>query len=120
MFTTSSTTAAAELPQSARHSPGRPFRPGSSGNPAGRRTKPVDVGELARRYARRAIQALVRQLSSTDPAASVAAAEALLAHGYGQPLLPLALHAPRISIVCHTSEPEAARTNGKGAEAWDA
>jgi hypothetical protein len=124
MFSTSSSepTATAEHPHpntARRHGPGRPFQPGTSGNPAGQRTKTVDVGELARRYARRAVQALVRQLSSSDPQAAVAAAEVLLAHGYGDPIQHVALHVPRISIVCHASEPEPARPNGE-ARAWDA
>ena len=83
----------------------------------------VDVGALARRHARKAIAALVRQLGSTDPQASVTAAKTLLEFGHGQPLLPLALHAPTtISVVCRTSDPEAACSNGEAADTarWDA
>ena len=123
MFSTSSTPAAAELPQTARHpSPGRPFRPGASGNPAGRRTKSVDIGALCRRHARAAVRALVAALASPDAQAAVAAAKALIGHGHGSAIQHHALHLPKIAVECHTAAPEAARTNGKDAETgrWDA
>jgi hypothetical protein len=103
-----------------RHGPGRPFEKGRSGNAAGRSTKPPDIGELARRYARRAVQALVRQLGSNDAQAAVNAAQVLLAHGYGEPVQHHAMYVPRISIVC-TNEPEA-RANGADDQPgrWDA
>jgi HEAT repeat protein len=123
MFSTSSTPAAAELPQTVRQtSPGRPFRPGASGNPAGRRTKVVDIGALCRRHARAAVRALVAALASPDAQASVAAAKALIEHGHGTAIQHVALHMPQISVECRTAEPEASRTNGKddAPGRWDA
>lgn len=111
-------------PHTARgHGPGKPFQKGRSGNAAGRSSKPVDVGELARRYARRAIAALVRQLKSDDPQAVVNAARTLLEHGHGAALQQIALHVPRISILCSTNDPEADHADGeatKASRAWDA
>jgi hypothetical protein len=66
----------------------------------------VDPGELARKHARRAIQALVRALNGSDTTAAVSAARTLLDVGYGAPVQPIALHAPAIRIECHEAAPE--------------
>ena len=67
---------------------GGQFRPGQSGNPAGR--KPEDknhVRDLAREHTEKAVNTLVRILeTSKNDMARLRAAEALLARGWGQPV----------------------------------
>jgi len=63
------------------------FRPGQSGNPAGRPST-ADVAALARRYTAEAVLGLVKcvRLNPAEHGAVVVrAAEALLARGYGAP-----------------------------------
>lgn len=70
--------------QPRRRGPGRPFKPGQSGNPSGR---PADYGqfrELCRSKSPAAVAALEAALSAGD-ASSVAAARVLLEYGYGRP-----------------------------------
>jgi hypothetical protein len=59
------------------------FRPGVSGNPAGRKPLIDDIHALARQHAPEAIQALVDALK--DPDRAIPAAIALLDRGYGRP-----------------------------------
>ena len=63
---------------------GRPFPPGTSGNPHGR---PGDYGAfraLCREKSPKAVRALVRALRNGD-SSSVAAARVLLEYGWGKP-----------------------------------
>lgn len=62
-----------------------PFKPGQSGNPAGRRKEDASVKELARAYTKPAIEALVKALKAKSERTRVAAAEALLDRGWGRP-----------------------------------
>jgi hypothetical protein len=106
-----------------RHGPGRPFEKGRSGNAAGRSTKPPDLGELCRRYARRAVRALVRELNGSDPQAATRAAEILLSHAFGKPVQHHALYVPKIAVECHAAEPASDGAYGEDAKpsrAWDA
>jgi len=103
--------------------PGRPFVKGQSGNPAGRASKPPDVGALARKHAVAAIRALTAALTGPDAAASVAAAATLLEHGFGAPMQHVALYVPNLVLECRDSAPEPARPNGSDREielAWNA
>jgi hypothetical protein len=61
------------------------WRKGESGNPGGRVGVPAEVRELARAHTKDAIDRLAHWLKSDNPAASVAAANALLDRGYGKP-----------------------------------
>jgi hypothetical protein len=66
-----------------RRGPGRPFKPGQSGNPLGRPKAALDAQELARSHTVEAIATLVKALD--DPKHCVAAASALLDRGWGRP-----------------------------------
>ena len=59
------------------------FKPGQSGNPAGRKPLIDDIHALARQHAPAAIEALVAALR--DPDRAIPAAIALLDRGYGKP-----------------------------------
>jgi hypothetical protein len=61
----------------------RAFKPGQSGNPAGRKPLIDDIHALARQHAPAAIEALVAALR--DPDRAIPAAIALLDRGYGKP-----------------------------------
>jgi hypothetical protein len=90
--------------------PGRPFKPGASGNPAGRPPRPIeqraieaDVRKVARQYGTEAVDKLVELMRGTavvhvgDPenpklvvvpvgaATQLAAAASILDRGYGRP-----------------------------------
>lgn len=60
-----------------------PYKPGESGNPGGKPKVPVHVRELARAYTEDAVKALVKCLKVKGE--RVAAANTLLAYGYGKP-----------------------------------
>lgn len=66
----------------------RPWRPGQSGNPRGRRPVDPSLRELARANTRVAVETLVKitQDDSAGPSARVAAACALLDRGHGRPV----------------------------------
>jgi hypothetical protein len=66
--------------------PGRRFQPGQSGNPTGRPKRDREIEELARQHTPAAIAALVEALNGKD---RVAAANVLLAYGWGKPRQPL-------------------------------
>src|SRR5262245_7939306 len=75
--------------QTAKRGPGRPFKPGESGNPGGRpRLTPefVELRDLARRHTGVAIEALVQILKDTNAPASsrVAAASEIFDRGWGR------------------------------------
>jgi hypothetical protein len=65
------------------HGPPTKFKPGQSGNPAGRPPLITDIHAMARQHAPAAIDALVKALN--DPDRAIAAAIALLDRGYGRP-----------------------------------
>jgi hypothetical protein len=73
-----------------------------------------DAGALARQHTAAAIAALVQALSK--PSERVAAARALLDHGYGQALQHIALYAPKVVVECRATAPTTQRANGKDAE----
>src|SRR5690348_5166026 len=63
-----------------------PWAKGHSGNPAGRRHElESEVRKLARKHTSAAIQTLVKCLAAESERTRVAAAEALLCRGWGQP-----------------------------------
>ncbi|MFD0936632.1 hypothetical protein [Methylobacterium trifolii] len=67
--------------------PGKPFLPGTTGNPGGRPRLPDDVKALARGYTREAIETLaaVMQNDNAPAAARVTAASTLLDRAWGKP-----------------------------------
>ena len=66
---------------------GRPSRLGVSGNPGGRPKELRDIIDLARSHAPEAIESLAQIMTNleTQPAARVAAANAILDRGFGKP-----------------------------------
>ncbi len=65
---------------------GRPFKPGTSGNPGGRPRVVAEVRELARAHGAEAVEALVQLMRrGAREETRVRAAEALLDRGYGRP-----------------------------------
>ena len=70
---------------STKRVPGRPFKPGQSGNPGGRPKDEIRVKELAREHTVEALQALVTGLKAKGERTRIAAAEALLDRGWGRP-----------------------------------
>lgn len=62
-----------------------PWVKGQSGNPTGRAPGDAQVKTLARQHTEAAITALVRALKAKSERTRVAAAEALLNRGWGQP-----------------------------------
>src|SRR5688572_3142156 len=66
--------------------PGRPFQKGQSGNPTGRPKRDREIEELARQHTPAAIAALAEALNGKD---RVAAANVLLAYGWGKPRQPI-------------------------------
>ena len=63
---------------------GRPFQPGSSGNPGGRPRAAHSIQELARKHAPEAIKTLADIAKNGTPGARVSAAIALLDRAYGK------------------------------------
>jgi hypothetical protein len=69
---------------------GRPFRPGQSGNPGGRRKGMIEVITLARSQTRAAIRALADIMQhGQSETARIAAANALLDRGWRKPREPI-------------------------------
>lgn len=62
-----------------------PFQPGQSGNPAGRPKKDSWLTELAQAYGPEALDLLVQQMRSDNPAIAQKAASLLLERGFGKP-----------------------------------
>jgi hypothetical protein len=77
------------------HGPSHKWKPGQSGNPAGRKPLIDDIHALARQHAPEAMQALVDALR--DPDRAIPAAVAILDRGYGRP--PQAIYAQMNGIV---------------------
>ena|SRR5690349_7816167 len=67
-----------------RRGRGRPFQPGQSGNPGGRRKD--EVSALARTHTKDAITRLVFWMASDNAKASVSACTAILDRGWGRPV----------------------------------
>jgi hypothetical protein len=65
---------------------GRPFRPGRSGNPAGRPRRDLELAALARGHTLEVLEALVTIMQAPDSPASarVTAASVLLDRGWGR------------------------------------
>lgn len=63
----------------------RPWQPGQSGNPAGRRPMPPEVVEALQAGSEAAAKRLVELCSSPDPRVALMASEALLSRLYGKP-----------------------------------
>lgn len=61
------------------------FKPGQSGNPAGRKAEVGPIKELARQHTAAAVDALVKALDDPNGRTRVAAAEAILDRAYGKP-----------------------------------
>jgi hypothetical protein len=72
------------------------FKPGQSGNPAGRPKGDIELRRAARERTAEALAALVRVLRNprSPAAAVVSAAQAILDRGYGKPITPTALVDP--------------------------
>ena len=64
---------------------GRPFPPGQSGNPAGRKAEIGPLKAKAREHTDAALDTLVKALRSKNERTRVAAAEAILDRGWGRP-----------------------------------
>lgn len=60
------------------------FKPGQSGNPAGRRVEVGPIKELAKQHTVAAINTLVRGLKAKSERTRIAAAEVLLDRGWGK------------------------------------
>ena len=70
------------------------FKPGKSGNPAGRKRGsgvPADVKEMCRAATRQAVEALIKSLADKDN--RVKAAQVLLDRGHGKPAQTLEIRA---------------------------
>jgi len=67
--------------------PGRPFKPGQSGNPSGRPKGCAEIQALARSYAPDAMRCLAEIVNDVGAkeSARVAAANSILDRGYGKP-----------------------------------
>jgi HEAT repeat protein len=77
---------------------GGQFKPGTSGNPAGRPKLPEELKMRLRELAPAAVDALSELLQSEDPRIRLQAATALLDRGYGKPSQEIALdHANMMS-----------------------
>jgi uncharacterized protein DUF5681 len=73
---------------------------GQSGNPSGRRKEAGAVRELAKQYTEAAIDTLAKVMEdpSAPPSARVAAAEALLARGWGKPQQSIEMSVERVNL----------------------
>lgn len=67
--------------------PGRPFKPGESGNPAGRTKMPEEFHALAKAAAPEALQLAIRFVrdEAADPRLRLQAAQVVMDRAYGKP-----------------------------------
>ena len=68
----------------ARKPPGRPFKPGQSGNTGGRPKALAEVHDAARDHTMAAIDVLVKCMADKNPYVRIAAANAILDRGWGK------------------------------------
>lgn len=61
------------------------FKPGVSGNPAGRPKKALQIAEKAQDHAEEALRAMIDLLKSADERVKLQAAQAILDRGLGKP-----------------------------------
>ena len=76
------------------------WQKGQSGNPSGRRKEVGPVRELAKQYTEAAIDTLAKVMEDPNapPSARVAAAEALLARGWGKPQQSIEMSVERVNL----------------------
>ena len=68
----------------------KPWKKGSSGNPAGRPPAPVDIAALARVHGPRCVEVAAELLDDPDPRIRLGALNALLDRGFGRPVQAIA------------------------------
>ena len=71
---------------STKTAPGRPFKPGQSGNPSGRPKIPEDVRELIRAACPEAAKKLIKYMDHSNPKIAMWAITEVLDRGYGKPI----------------------------------
>lgn len=67
---------------------GKPFQPGQSGNPNGRKPLPLDIVELCREFTKKGVEKLIAiaEMDASDPAilgVQVRAVDSILNRGWG-------------------------------------
>ena len=105
--------------QDGRRAPGRPFKPGQSGNPSGRPKVEGFIRELAQRHGPEALQTLVELLRSGKEPIRLGAAEALLNRGYGRPAQAVELAGPDGGSLVFSFTLDKANTRIDGDDAGD-
>lgn len=81
----------AESSEKKRRGPGRPFRPGQSGNPSGRPKMSEDVREMLKAATPKAVKLLVSVMDDDGQktALRMDAAKTIIERVYGKPLQPI-------------------------------
>lgn len=74
------------MPSNVQRGVGRPFRPGTSGNPGGRPKAEAHVRNLARQNSLGALQCLIALIDSADPRVALMAAKEVLDRAHGKPV----------------------------------
>jgi hypothetical protein len=77
------------------------WKPGQSGNPAGRPKTVDDVSAIARSYGREALERVVTAMRNPDDKIAVPAAIALWDRGYGKPNIRVETGGPQSITVLH-------------------